>query len=303
MPSDAFPQLPSILAALCTPIDESGRPDLAIFDRVIDFVMDRGVEGIVLGGATSEFPHFSIDERAALIDRAIARMNGRGPVLANVGASSIHSTVHLAQRAAGSGCAALLLSMPYFFRYTQDDLVAYCERVCASVDTPFLLYNLPAFATPIEVSTVLHLFKTVPNLIGIKDSSGDKANIAALSASPESRPLLFAGYDKLILDALKAGWHGVISGVACFAPEAVVAVARAAQAGDESVASGHQARLNDLIDKVVAPLPTPWGIRLGLAARGIDTGPLHLPISPARSKQVDEIRAWLADWAARQPIP
>ena len=74
-------RLPSVLAALCTPIDDQGRPDYAAFDRVVDFVMDRGVEGIVLGGATAEFPHFSVDQRAALIGRAVHRMAGRGPVL------------------------------------------------------------------------------------------------------------------------------------------------------------------------------------------------------------------------------
>src|SRR5271169_5943295 len=81
--------LPAFLAALCTPIDEQGRPDSATFNRVLDFVMDRGAEGVVIGGATSEFPHFSVDDRAALIRLAVERMAGRGVVLANVGCSSL----------------------------------------------------------------------------------------------------------------------------------------------------------------------------------------------------------------------
>jgi 4-hydroxy-tetrahydrodipicolinate synthase len=300
VPPETIPQLPSILAALCTPIDDRSRPDLATFNRVLDFVMERGVEGVVLGGATAEFPHFTLDDRAALIDRAVVRMNGRGPVLANVGASSLSATIELAHRAAGSGCAALLLSMPYFFRYAQDDLFAYVEAVCASVNAPFLLYNLPAFTTPIEASTALRLFEAVPNLIGIKDSSGDRANLAPLAAARRPGLILFAGYDTLILDALEAGWHGAISGVACFAPEAVAAVVRAFRAGDRAQASTHQAALNELVERAVAPLPTPWGIRLALAIRGIDTGPLHLPLSSVRRPQVEEVRRWLAGWAGQQ---
>jgi 4-hydroxy-tetrahydrodipicolinate synthase len=295
--------LPAVFAALCTPIDELGRPDLAAFDRVIDFVMERGVGGVVIGGATAEFPHFGIEDRAMLIRRAVERMAGRGPVIANVGTSSIFSTLELARHAVDAGCAALLLAMPYYFPYTQDDLAAFCETVCAGVTAPFLLYNLPAFTTPIEVPTALRLFETIPNLIGIKDSSGDAANLTPLAeACGERKPMLFAGHDMLVLDALRAGWDGVISGIACFAPELVAAVVRSFRAGAAAQASDHQTTLNGLIRKAVAPLPTPWGVRLGLAARGIATGPLHLPLSPARRQQIDEIRAWLAEWAKQEPL-
>jgi dihydrodipicolinate synthase/N-acetylneuraminate lyase len=300
--TETIPQLPSIFAALCTPTDECGRPDLAAFDRVVDFVMERGAEGIVLGGATAEFPHFTVEDRSALIRRAVARISGRGPVLANVGTSSVFSTVELAHRAADARCAALLLSMPHYFRYSQDDLAAYCEGVCASVDAPFLLYNLPSFATPIEVSTALRLFESIPNLVGIKDSSGNAANLAMLAAS-SVRQGLFAGHDSLLLDALRAGWSGVISGIACFAPELVSALVRSYHDGDQERVSDHQTTLNQLVEKVAGPLPTPWGIRIGLEARGIATGPLHIPLARARRAQIDEIRNWLADWTARQPRP
>jgi 4-hydroxy-tetrahydrodipicolinate synthase len=220
--------------------------------------------------------------------------------MANVGTSSILSTVELARRAEDAGCAALLLSMPHYFRYSQGDLAAYCEAVCAGVSCPVLLYNLPAFATPIEATTALRLFETIPNLIGLKDSSGDGANLDALAAGRKPRISLFVGNDSLLLDALRAGWDGVISGVACFAPELVGAVVRSHRAGDARNASGHQATLNDLIHNAVAPLPAPWGVRLGLAARGVATGPLHVPLSPVRRKQIEEIEEWLANWASKQ---
>jgi dihydrodipicolinate synthase/N-acetylneuraminate lyase len=295
------PPLPAIFAALCTPIDDHGRPDFATFDRVADFVMERGVEGIVLGGATAEFPHFSVEDRCALVRRAVSRMAGRSPVIANVGSSSLFSTLELARQATDAGCAALLVAMPYYFRYTQDDLIAYCEAICSSVPTPFLLYNLPIFATPIEVPTAARLFETIPNLIGIKDSSGDRTNLAAFASMRDKPDLtLFAGHDAILLDALRAGWHGVVSGVACFAPELVAAVVRSHRAGNETEASDHQTTLDEVMRKVVGPLPTPWGIRLGLAARGIETGPLHMPASLTRRQQIDEIRTWLAGWAASQ---
>ncbi|MGD0579288.1 MAG: dihydrodipicolinate synthase family protein, partial [Bryobacteraceae bacterium] len=133
-----------VLAALVTPIDDFGRVDLATFDRVIDFVVERGVDGVLIGGGTAEYPDFEVEDRARLAAHAVRRMAGRGCVVTCVGTSSIHSTLRLACSAADSGSDALLVPMPHFFRYEQQDLAAFCECVCGCVSTPCLLYNLPS---------------------------------------------------------------------------------------------------------------------------------------------------------------
>jgi 4-hydroxy-tetrahydrodipicolinate synthase len=297
------PSLSGVFAALCTPIDELGRPDMAAFDRIIDFVMERGIEGVVIGGGTAEYPNFDLAERAALAARAIQRIAGRGRVLLCVGTPSIFSTLRLAREAADSGCDALLLPMPYFFRYSQDDLVSYCETVCASVSAPVLLYNLPSFTNPLEVPSALQLLESVPNLVGLKDSSGQEANLKALAGAGTARRFsLFVGDDGLLLSALRAGWDGVVSGIACFAPELITAVYRTYRDGDEAQALAHQAALEELIQRVVDPLPIPWGVRLGLAARGIANGAMHLPPSAARLRQMNEVRTSFGDWAAARGL-
>ncbi len=289
--------LSGVFAALITPIDANGRPDMEAFDRVIEFVFERHVDGVVIGGGTAEYPHFDIADRAALAAHAVRRVAGRGMVTTCVGTSSIHSTLRLAQSAAGSGSDALLVPMPFFFRYEQDDLVSYCETVCASVSVPCLLYNLPSFTNGIEVSTAVRLLNSVPNLIGMKDSSGDTANLGPLAlARKDSGFSLFVGDDSLLLGALKAGWDGVVSGIACFVPELIAAVYRSYRDGDEAQASAYQATLDLLIEEVVR-VPIPWGVRVGLAARGVANGPMHLPPSPARLRQMTELRDWLKNWA------
>ena len=295
--------LPSVLAAVCTPIVDSGRPDFDAFDRVLDFVLERGIEGIVVGGATGEYPHFDIGDRAKLAVRAVQRVAGRGKVVVCTGTSSISTTLRLTQEAADSGCDGLLLPMPYYFRYKQEDLAAFCETVCASVSLPCLLYNLPVFTNPIEVPTAIRLLETIPNLVGMKDSSGQVENLAPLAAAREkSEYSLFVGDDNLLLRALQAGWDGVVSGMACFVPEIILALHRSYRDGDVEKASSLQAILVELIQKVVAGLPTPWGVRLGLAMRGVSNGPMHLPLSRARQRQMEEVRDQLAEWAAAHSL-
>jgi 4-hydroxy-tetrahydrodipicolinate synthase len=297
----SFP-VSGVLAALVTPIDDAGQVDLATFDHVIDFVVARGVDGVVIGGGTAEYPNFELEDRARLAARAVQRMSGRGSVITCVGTASIHSTLRLARSAADSGSDALLIPMPHFFRYEQQDLTAFCERVCRSVPAPCLLYNLPSFTNGLDVQTAIHLLESMPNLLGMKDSSGEKANLAPLAQARQRRGFsLFVGDDSLLLDALRAGWDGVVSGIACFVPELIVAVYRSHRAGNAGQAAAYQATLDDLIEQVVR-LPIPWGVRVGLEARGIPNGPMHVPPTQERRRQMDELCCWLRHWAEERSL-
>jgi 4-hydroxy-tetrahydrodipicolinate synthase len=294
--------LSGVYSALATPIDALGRPDLSTFDRLIDFVLDRGVEGVVIGGGTAEYPHFDVEARAGLATRAVKRVAGRGHVITCVGTSSIFSTLRLAKNAVESGSDVLLLPMPHFFRYSQDDLVAYTQAVCSAVPAPFLLYNLPSFAGELKLSTALRLMKTIPNVIGIKDSSGIRRNLKPLGkAGAELGHTALVGDDCLLLEALQAGWSGTVSGIGCFVPELLVAVYRSYCAGDTARAVALQSVLKDLIKEVVR-LPIPWGVRLGVEARGIPCGPMHLPVSNLRQEQIDTLRNRLRDWAMERDL-
>lgn len=276
--------------------------DLAAFDQLIDFSIERGIDGVVIGGATGEYAHFSVDERLEIAAHAIDRIAGRVKAFTCIGTSSIHSTLRFARRAAGLGNEALLLPMPYFFRYEQQDLAAFVEEVCASVDVPFLLYNLPVFTNPLEAGTALDLFSRIPNLIGMKDSSGDKSNLATLAGGRTNGEFsLLVGDDSLLLSAARAGWDGVISGIACFAPELIGAVHRCHRDGHLKDALRFQAMLDEIIEWVVR-IPTPWAVRVGLAARGIENGPMHLPVSAGRAERIAEFREWFARWTAEHGL-
>jgi 4-hydroxy-tetrahydrodipicolinate synthase len=297
-------KLSGVFPALITPIDDLGRPDFSAFDAVLDFILDRGVDGVVIGGGTAEYPHLEVADRAALAAHAVRRVAGRGRVITCVGTSSIHSTLRLTQMAAGSGSDALLLPMPYFFTYNQGDLASYVETVCASAPSmPFFLYNLPGFTNnKIEIPTALSLLNSVPNLIGMKDSSGDTNNLEPLgSARRSSGHSFFVGDDCLLLSALQAGWSGVVSGIGCFVPELITAVYKSFQSGDAAQAAAYQAILDVLIEHVVT-IPIPWGVRVGLATRGWANGPMHLPPSKERLQQMEELRKWLKDWAGSRKL-
>jgi 4-hydroxy-tetrahydrodipicolinate synthase len=200
------------------------------------------------------------------------------------------------------GCTGLLLPMPHFFHYEQHDLKAFCSTVSRELRTPCILYNLPAFTNPLDFETAIELLRDEEHIVGVKDSSGNRQNLGRLAQARGHHAFsLIVGDDALALDALQAGWDGIISGIACFVPELLLSQFRSFRAGDLGTARRFQALLDHLIEEVVR-LPIPWGIRLGLEVRGIPNGPLPLPLSAPRKQQIADFRNWLAHWLPAQQI-
>jgi 4-hydroxy-tetrahydrodipicolinate synthase len=290
------PKLSGVFAALITPLDDRGSIDYCTFERLIDFLIERGVDGVAVGGATGEYPHFDIEERKKLISRAARRLAGGKALLAGIGTSSIYTTLQLGEHAVQSGCRALLVPMPHFFQYEQHDLAAYCQTVSRTLRAPCLLYNLPSFTNGLQCETSIQLLQAEENLIGIKDSGSDRRSLARLAqANGQGCFSLLVGNDSLLLDALNAGWDGVISGIAGFLPELTVSLYRNFRAGEHQAARNCQTLLDGVIEEVVK-LPIPWAIRVGLDMRGLPNGPFHVPLSAVRKHRIEELHAWFSQW-------
>lgn len=288
-----------LFAAVVTPVHDDGRLDLPTFDRLVDFLIGAGVSGICIAGATGEYPHFETADRKAIIRGAAERLPPDCGLLVGIGAPSMRHTVELGRAAIDAGSRALLLPMPMFFRYEQQDLEAFSARVSGTLRAPCLLYNLPGFTNGLAPATVLNLLRTEEFIVGIKDSSGEVENLTAFAEARAGHPWsLLVGDDRVQHAGLQAGWDGGISGVAGFCPELLVAIYQSFLDKRLDEAARLQGLLDELISHI-APFPTPWGIRIGLAARGIPTGPLPLPVTPVRRQQIVEFGDWLPAWLRR----
>ena len=192
------------------------------------------------------------------------------------------------------GVRGLLLPMPYFFPYSQEDLYAFCAAVAAQLDAPILLYNLPRFTTKIDLETVRSLIDSTPNIVGIKDSSGSLAILGGLN----SGACRIVGDDSALVAALDAGLcDAVVSGVAGVLPELTTSLfhQRNSPAYPQAVEL-----LTDLIGHLSA-FPVPWGLKLIAECRGITPAWFSQPLSATRTAQAKEFREWFpARWAQWQ---
>ncbi len=288
-----------VIAALITP-RRAGEieADLGALFELIDFVAARGAGGIVLYGSTGEFLHYSLDERARVAGLCVKR--SRVPVLVNVSHSTFEGTLFLAEAAAGSGAAGMLVMPPHYYRYGQEEIEAYYMAVggAAAKWGTLYLYNIPAFASAIQAGTAVRLLET-GMFAGIKDSSGDWDDLEALLRARADHPFdVFIGSDRVYSRALAAGVSGIISGVACVVPELLVAIENAATHCDGARIDLLDRRLQEFVDGI-QQLPVPVGIREAAGIRGIKPGPHAAPLGETALKSLFEFRHWLGDWLPR----
>ena len=295
-------RISGLYAALATPVGDTGHIDLDGVDRLCDFVLARGAPGICLGGATSEYPRFETADRLAVLRRVTRRLPPDVPLVVAIGASSIERTLDLGRAAFDEGSRAVLVPMPWFFPYEQDDLAAYAAHVARALPGPCLLYDLPEFTTALAADTILDLLAG-GQAAGIKDSSGGAERLERFASARGNRDWsLLAGDDRCGLAAARAGWDGAVSGLACCCPELLVALRGSIARGDAAEAERYQSLVNELAARV-GRLPAPWGVRVALAARGCDIGPTALPPSPRRAAAIADLAAWLPPWLDAAGIP
>jgi len=288
--------LSGVIAAAATPHGRRGdEPDIGATLELIDFLSNAGVTGIALLGSTGEFVNLNAEDRVRLVYLAVKR--SRVPVLAGVSHSTLDGALALGREASAAGAEGLLLMPPFFFRYRQPEIREFYLRFAAEMahGAPVYLYNIPAFTSEIAAETAVQLLAS-GHFAGIKDSSGDWHNFEALNRHKAEHPYtLLVGHDSLFVRARQAGADGIVSGVACAAPELLLGLERAITQHDEPEVERLNARLNEFLERIEA-FPTPVAIKAALAARGLKTGPPPVPLARETQAALDEFREWFRGW-------
>lgn len=286
--------LSGVFAALPTPFGKDGNPLWAPFDRLVAFALHHGLKGLCLGGATGEYTCCSVESRTEMFQRVARRTKGNVRLICAVGSENATHVKQLARAALDAGASAVLLPPPVFMPYAQDDLVDFVRQVSSELPLPVLLYHIPQCTRDLGIANVLRLIEEVPNIIGLKDSSGDRPNLAAIDQTQiRSGLAFFIGSDDLLSEAFEHGARGVISGVASACPELVLPLYEAASAGKAKSGSWLQLRLNEFISHVRG-LPPAWAIKLALQVRGLEMGSLAWPMSANLRRKAHSFQDWLA---------
>ena len=288
-------QLRGIIPPVVTPMTPEQGVDLDGLRRHIDWMLSHKVHGIFVLGTTGEFYGLDEAEKQAITAAAVAHCAGRSPVFVGTGAETTREVVRLTRMAEKEGASGVSVITPYFIKPTQPELIDHFKRVAESTKLPVVLYNNPATCggVSIEPDTCAKLAR-VPNIVGIKDSSGDLQNtIEILRNTPRETFSVLNGRDTLILAALQNGAQGAIPASCNIAPELCVGIYEAFDKGDIEAAKSYQSRLHPV--RMAMSLGTGNGaIKEALALLGRSCGPNRSPIAPLADDKKAKLKSILA---------
>lgn len=281
-----------VYAAVLTPRFDDSALDVQSLHTLLHFLSARGTRRFALNGATGEYCLTTPPQLDKLL-RTTRKEFGDAEILCGIGAAGLPQTEELIRVAEAADVNGLLLPMPYFFPYSQDDLAAFSKAVAALTRLPILLYNLPQFTSGLEPALVCELVHEVDNIVGVKDSSGTLDIVTALTQhAPDACRII--GNDSVLAEARQRDvCDGVVSGVACPLPELIAALFQADPASDGFAI--RRAELEAFIHQLNA-FPTPWGLKWAAEVRGALKARFALPISLERARAAQDFQAWLADW-------
>lgn len=280
------------LVALVTPFAPQGGVDFDMLDRLIDFHLQNGTDGIVALGTTAETPTLSDEEKTAVARRVIDRADGRIPVIVGAGSNNTAHAAELARRYESLGADGLLVVTPYYNKANKSGMRAHFETVAAATRLPILLYNVPGrTGCSISIDVLTELAK-VPNIVGIKEASGDIAYAAQCARLVGDGFCLLSGNDDSIVPLLSLGGSGVISVLANVAPRQTHDMVQSFLSGDTARARTLQLSLLPLINALfIETNPVP--VKKAMDFLGFACGECRLPLGPMAEESAEKLRECL----------
>jgi 4-hydroxy-tetrahydrodipicolinate synthase len=279
-----------IVPPVATPMRANEDLDLPRLRWFLDHLIKNGVHGVFVLGTNSEFYALDEREKQEVIATATAHVNHRVPVFAGTGAESTREALRLTKMAEREGADGVSVITPYFISPSQQEIFDHYRRIAESTSVSVILYNNPSTCggLKIDVDTVARLAQ-IPNIRGIKDSSGDLQNTNEYLRVVPLRFSVMQGRDTLIYPSLLFGARGAVPASANVAPAVCVEIFEAFQQSDHAAALAAQLRLNPI--RLSLNLGTaPGGVKAALDLLGLSIGPSRLPIAPLSAEKRDKMR-------------
>jgi 4-hydroxy-tetrahydrodipicolinate synthase len=276
------------MVAIVTPMTADGSLDWPAWDRLLDFHVREGTDGIVIAGTTGESPVLALDEIEEMTRRAVARCRGKIKLIVGAGTNSTPTTVARTRALSRLGVDAVMLVTPYYNKPPQEGLYRHFMAAADASALPVILYNVPARTAVDLLPATLARLARHPQIVAVKEATPALGRIRDILAVVPPAFAVLSGDDATMLDSLGAGAKGVISVTANVAPRRMRAICKAALAGDMGTARPLDATLQPLHRELfveASPIPVKWAVaRMGLMGNAIR--PPLVELSPAHHETV-----------------
>ncbi len=265
--------------ALVTPFTDSGEVNFSKLSELLEEQIAGGTDAIISCGTTGESSTMTHEEHIQVVRYTCEVVNGRIPVIAGTGSNCTREAVHLSVEAQKAGADGLLLVTPYYNKATQKGLIAHYKAIAQAVDIPVLLYHIPGrTGVTMTPETMVTLCREVPNIVGVKEASGNFSSIATMMQMADGCIDLYSGNDDQVVPLLAMGGKGVISVLSNVAPRQTHDMCRAFFEGDVKKSLKLQLQAVPLISQLfceVNPIP----VKAAMNLMGKNVGPMRMPLT------------------------
>lgn len=267
-----------IMPALVTPFTEDGKQvNEEALRSVVRYCFELGVSGLVPCGTTGEFVNLTTEEKKKVISAVIDEANGKIKVVAGTGSSGTDQALEMTKYAKDAGADAALIVTPYYLKPVDRGIYEHYDTIASQVDLPIILYNIPQVTGLSLPWQMVEDLAQIPNIVGVKDSSGQLGFILAVLEKVRDKINVMCGHDEIVVGALAAGCSGAILASANFMPDVWVRIQNAVEKGDLQTARELQYKVQK-IARITAK-SGPVGTKQALTMMGIKVGPVRLPLS------------------------
>jgi len=287
-------QLRGTGVALVTPFGEDGSIDFPALQRVIDFVIDNGVEYVVSLGTTGETPVLSKEEKLDIFNFTFDTVKGRVPVVVGIGGNHTAAIIKEMESFPLQKAVAVLSASPYYNRPSQEGIFQHYKALASATDKPIILYNVPGrTGSNITAATTIRLANEVENIQGIKEASGNMIQCMHILRDKPHGFFVTSGDDHLGLPLIALGMDGVISVAANCFPKDFSAMVRAALANDYATANTLHFKLLQGFDLLFAE-NNPAGVKAFLSELGLIQNKFRLPVVPLSDPLLQQVKQYVA---------
>ena len=272
-------ELGGSMVAIVTPMHADGSVDWESFERLIDWHISEGTDGIVAVGTTGESSTLGFREHDEVIERAVEIVDKRVPVIAGTGGNATDEAIRLTRHAKRVGADACLLVCPYYNKPTQEGLYRHFHAIAMAVDIPQVLYNVPTRTGVDMLPETVGRLAEIDNIVALKEAKGSIERIHALIEEVGDNIRIFSGDDGTAMETMLVGGKGDISVTANVAPRLMHDMCEAAVAGDRERAEALDAELLPLHNALFLE-PNPIAVKWALGEMGYIGPGIRLPMTP-----------------------
>ena len=285
------PRFGRLIPAMVTPFDEERELDLDRAQALADRLVAGGSDALIINGTTGESPTVFYPQKMDLFRAVVSAVDGRVPVIANVGDNCTADTVDFASKVAPLGVDGFMCVVPYYNKPPQEGMYQHFRTIANAVELPIILYNIPGrCVVNMEAETTLRLAHDCPNVVAIKEASGRMDQIERIIADAPEGFSVYYGDDSATLEIMRAGGVGVISTIANVAPARMKEIVDLCAAGEWERAAQANEALLPLMEGLFAT-SNPILVKEALKLAGFPAGGVRLPLVDATPEQSDALAA------------